>query len=75
MITAPNPTTNTIHKARVGITLLPQLGHFSEFGASTDIAEPPIAGTGRCYSCDCKGYRKSSTMNYCKCEHHWDRHQ
>jgi hypothetical protein len=36
--------------------------------------DPIMAGTGRCYSCDCKGYRKSKDTNWCQCGHHWDRH-
>lgn len=33
-----------------------------------------IAGTGRCYACDCRGYKRSQDTNWCTCGHHWDRH-
>jgi hypothetical protein len=69
MITAPHPTTQTSTTSRIGVTMLP-----SPFHTLTDDTEQPTSGHGKCYACDCKGYRRSSTLNYCKCEHHYDRH-
>jgi len=38
--------------------------------------ETPIAGYGRCRSCECKGYiSKHNGSHECKnCNHHYDRH-
>jgi len=38
--------------------------------------ETPVAGYGRCRSCDCKGYiSKHNGSHECKnCNHHFDRH-
>jgi hypothetical protein len=37
----------------------------------------PIAGSGRCKACGCKGYRPNSPKNdYCKdCGHSWHMHE
>jgi hypothetical protein len=37
----------------------------------------PIAGSGRCKSCGCKGYRPNNPKNdYCKdCGHSWYMHE
>ncbi len=37
----------------------------------------PIAGSGRCKACGCKGYRHNHPMNdYCKdCGHSWYMHE
>jgi hypothetical protein len=43
-------------------------------GAQARLASTVTSGTGRCYSCDCRGYRKGKEMNWCVCGHHWDRH-
>lgn len=61
----PTPKNPSIHcsHARPAFAILPGLD-----------SSPPTSGTGRCYACDCKGYRKGSELNWCKCGHHRDRH-
>jgi hypothetical protein len=51
-----------------------QPGAITLAGVKTATAKTPTAGSGRCYACDCRGYRKSKDTNWCECGHHWDRH-
>ena len=62
------PSTQRHPSDRTGLTMLELADDFD--------TQPPTCNTGPCYSCDCRGYVKGPTPNWCgNCKHHWDRHR
>lgn len=59
------------------LTVNGKLGKFKGISFIQIDIETPIAGYGKCRSCDCKGYvSKHNHSHECKnCHHHFDRHR